>query len=321
MKARFYTLVFVLNLSAICAQAQTLSECDWLLAGQTTGGGQLVACTTFDSSNAKIKLLPDTTLPKQSWQVGLLSKPNFTGTGFALQTDTLQPYAILDSSATMVYLDSNMTLQDMSFTFTHQFNTDSNADFCILQASADSGKNWTTDLASVFGLPLHYKGSLDLSGQDGFQGPFIWSGNSNGWQTESFCFVVFSIKSAQVPRSFAYRFLFVSDSVQTNKPGWAIGKICTGLKKVVAGISDETTQIQCSVSPNPCLDRKINISSTATLDACSFKLTNVFGQVVDDRALRGSQIQLQPSLPSGVYTYHLCNKQGVVIAQGKLQLQ
>lgn len=262
------------------------------------------------------------------WQVGAVQKLGFdtaySGTN-ALQTDTVNNYPVGNESAAIVYLDSsfgswlgNIT----SFSFWHYYDTDTLSDSCIIQMTLDSGKTWQP-------LPTHgngpmfwwidYEGSLNDYGNTNFSGDIWWSGKSNGWKQEAFCIVFPGVKGMAIPRTYGFRFLFHTDSVETNKPGWMIDNIQFMGHFSTPGIKDAPSAASLRLYPNPNRLGIFTVDYPSSYVTGSVDIFNSRGQRVQSQNL--SQTIDLSKLPPGIYHYSIVFAETQQRFTGKLQLQ
>lgn len=271
----------------------------------------------------------DTSLSNNLWQVGAIQKasvPNSVFGGAGIQTDTINSYDSNNTSAFIVWTDSTYQAfpwsQDSMYTlsFWHYYNVDSLSDSCMVQLSVDSGKNWlnAADYTQSPFLWWHYQ--IDNALDPNSSGKFLWTGRSDGWQKVTICaHYGFPIKpSRHVPYPIAWRFLFKSDSTQTNKPGWIIDKI--GLKNPVlaAGVNNLRYN-SLSIYPNPSNDGQFHIDFPSSYVYGKFYVYNLLGDNVKTTPLKES-IDLS-DLPSGLYSYKALFEKTNQWFSGKIEIR
>jgi hypothetical protein len=133
---------------------------------------------------------------------------------------------------------------------------------------------------------------------------WCWSGHSSGWEKESFCIYYLFFKGIQIPRHFGFRFLFVSDSVQTSKPGWMIDDI-----RVISpmfsgiGIKDIGSISQVSLYPNPTSTGIFTVDYPFTSVKGTIVIYDLYGQKLKTLPL-AKQIDVS-DLPKGLYLYSI----------------
>lgn len=268
----------------------------------------------FESNTASIgKIFIDTSFPGNIWQIGAVQKPGFSnalsGT-HALQTDTLNPYPVNNESAAILCLDSSIfptswygTNPDFSFTFWHYYDTDTLTDSCILQVSLDSGKTWVNYPVNSSFL-MYYSGSLNNYGGNPWfnSDTLFWMGRSGGWKKESVCVFFLGEKGMQLPKAYGFRFLFHSDSVETNKPGWMIDNIQLKTPQGSLGL-EKLNKEALAVYPNPSSNGVFNIDYPYHYVKGAIQLYNSYGQKVKQLPLtRTISIADQPK---GLYHYRV----------------
>jgi hypothetical protein len=305
---RLYLLLFLL-LSFSATKAQMSSDC-------LDGDHPVYVLDSFYFENNTVsigKVIVDTTFPNNIWQIGTVQKPGFSnalsGT-HALQTDTVNPYPVNNESAAILYLDPSFLAwggnPDFSLTFWHYYNTDTLSDSCILQISVDSGKTWMNSLTgSSLALPwIYYSGSLNNYGGNPFvnSDSLFWTGNSGGWRKESVCVFYEGMKGMLLPRVYGFRFLFHSDSVETNKPGWIIDNIQLKSPQWSEKVSEVNAQT-LKLYPNPSSNGVFNIDYPYHYVKGAIQLYNSYGQKVKQLSLtRTISIADQPK---GLYHYRV----------------
>jgi hypothetical protein len=251
-------------------------------------------------------LVVDTSFSDNLWQIGAVQKAGFPGAYSgtnALQTDTLNNYPINNESAAIIYTDSlnlGWDPHDFSLSFWHYYATDTLLDSCKLQMTVDSGKTWVDSFLGWNWPLIYYAGSLNNNGQQWYTKPIWWSGNSNGWQKESVCVFIPGVKGIQIPRGYGLRFLFISDSTETNKPGWMIDNIVLRTPQWGLGI-DKISEDQSMIYPNPASQGIFTIDYPSNYVKGSVTVSDQYGRRVKTLPLE-KQIDLS-DLPKGVYLY------------------
>ncbi len=259
------------------------------------------------------KIVIDTTYTNNIWQIGAVQKPGFNNaySGItALQTDTLNNYPVNNESAAIVYADTNTmnswvgSGNNFSLCFWHYYDTDTLSDSCILQMTTDSGKTWKNDIMDNWGSNTYglYYGSLNHYDSIPIYFPVLyWSGKSNGWVKECICEAIPGVKGQPISRPFGFRFLFHSDSIQTNKPGWMIDDITLKTPEFFGGIVNDHLFQSANIYPNPSSNGIFNIDYPQHYVKGTVEIFNVFGQRIKTLPLSPS-INLQ-DIPRGIYHY------------------
>jgi hypothetical protein len=244
--------------------------------------------------------------------VGGIQKPGIPLTSFggsAIQTDTLNSYATVNTSAFEVWTDSSYMQNNWHFdslysiSFWHYYDVDSLTDSCIVQISNDSGATWLDYNAwNLTMLFWDYQISSNLSPIS--TGKFLWTGQSAGWQKVTICIHSgFPVKPDRtLQQKMGWRFLFKSDTVQTNKPGWLIDKISFKHPIIFTGGSVKDLQMNSlPIYPNPSYDGRFTIDFPSTYVKGQFFVYDYLGRNVKVLPLV-EQINLS-DLPSGLYSY------------------
>lgn len=177
----------------------------------------------FDNDYGLAHLTIDTVSnPSNIWQIGTPQKDGFINGNshpLVIVTDTINPYPVNDTSTFTI---TNVAL-GYGFDWPHTvilsgwYNvySDSLKDYGKIEFSPDNGHTWVDMLQdTVPGIGWYSDWYWD-----GYRKPVL-TGNSNGWKS-------FKINLAELGKilnvtygdTVIYRFSFISDNVQTNKPG------------------------------------------------------------------------------------------------------
>ncbi len=248
----------------------------------------------------------DTSLAGNIWQIGkphktlfdsAYSRPN------AIVTDTIHYYPPNNFSAfTVKIFDPAWTgfyiADEDHISFKHKFDTDSLQDGGYIEISYNNGITWTNVANDSTGWWEHYFYNEGVS-----PNPIITNGNaaftgrSNGWLQSGFNGCNINIISNPYP--VYLRFVFSSDSNQTNKDGWIIDniEICLGCGSCL-GTKEAQNKSLISIFPNP-------VSNELTIEAplkSEITILNSEGQIIKTII---SDIKLtsldMTDLSSGVY--------------------
>lgn len=205
----------------------------------------------FDDTTSTHYFYIDTNVIGNAWQIGTPQKTLFDSAYSApnaLVTDTLNGYPTENYSTT--YMSLVVAEGLMWFYFVHKYDTDTLEDGGKIELSIDGGANWHNLRDSAYwnsvgcrvdGTRLYsYQDTVASLGDQGF------SGNSAGWLDTEF---EFFYQNITVPMdTFQLRFVFSSDTVETNKAGWLIDDIIIGANHI--GVEEYQTN-QITVYPNP----------------------------------------------------------------------
>ncbi len=308
MKKGFCLFVFVLFTGTCFAQITGI--CD----GPANNYIDPIDSTNFSGvSTPRFHLEIDTSLVGNLWQIGGVTKPGFPSStygGQAIQTDTINSYDTNNTSAFMVWTDSIYnqggwgTVDSIhSLTFWHYYDVDSTGDSCLVQMTLDSGRTWInfSEYAHL-AMQLLYDYSIPSVFSPLNTGKFLWSGRSQGWQKVKICFhYPRPFKPARgIGQVFGFRFLFKSDSIQTNKPGWIIDKINFFSPISPLGVNDfEKSSLR--IYPNPSLDGKFIIDFPVNHVTGKFYVYDLLGRNVKTVPLT-EHVDLS-DLQSGLYSY------------------
>ncbi len=317
MKKLLSGLVLMLLANVVSAQV-----CDYI----GLGGPYLIDSSDFSGgqgSNFYYKV--DTTLTSNLWQVGAVGKNGFPANTFgsqAMQTDTANAYDTSNVSIFYVWTDSAAQLGPdsvFSIHFWHYYDVDSVGDSCLVQISLDSGKTWL-HYADVMQLPhLDYDYQAPNAIMPYNSGKFLWTGKSNGWQQVKICFNYFLLKPTRnINWPIGYRFLFKSDTIQNNKPGWVIDKIRFRTPAAFGAVRDYQNNT-LPIYPNPGIGGKFYIDFPSTYITGQFYVFNFLGQHVKTIPLT-EYIDLS-ALPSGVYSYKAVFENTQQWYSGKIEIR
>ena len=268
----------------------------------------------------------DTSFQNNIWQLGGVSKTGFPVSQFGgsgLQTDTLNSYPINNESAIEVWSSDNNinAAPGYSLSFWHYYDVDSMSDSCIVQYSMDSGVTWNDysfSLVNWSGM-LNYDYNYDSILRPDLINKFLWTGKSAGWEQVNICTTFFIIgPQSKMPVNFGFRFLFKSDSVQTNKPGWVIDKLRFKTAAIVGAVHDYA-QNQLNIYPNPSYNGRFTIDFPSNYVTGKFMVYDYLGRNIKTLALT-ERIDLS-SLPAGLYSYKALFEKTNQWFSGKLEIR
>lgn len=258
------------------------------------------------------------------WQKGKTTKfgtSNTRDTSCAIFTDSLNPYSINNYSAFNFMLPNNGNQYYYNFylKFWHKFDTDSLLDGCWLEFSDDTGNTWhRIDSLNGWGWSNQffqngfnccnvYNNSIQSSFQsfdtllNGHKG---WSGNSNGWRhTALWLTLALPIKPNRSNPINAVRFVFQSDSIQTNKSGWIIDELNIGYVIGPGGIENLISSKQLPIYPNPSSSGVFTISYPTNFVKGTMEVYTIHGQKLISTALN-KQLDLS-KYSKGCYHYKI----------------
>jgi hypothetical protein len=320
MKKIYLNIFIFLSINSTKVFAQ---DCFWSPYFSFGIGNQLIDTNSFESTNGLCKILIDSTMPNNIWQIGSVTKPAFdtTHSGWkAMQTDTINSYPINDTSAFVLYIDSSFEAANYgySISFWHKLETDTLKDWCIFQATSDAGLTWQTvgDTNSKLMGYIQYNGSLNNYVPNYLNKPLIWSGNYSNWQQEEICITFFVIKNMTIPKDIGFRFLFVSDSIYTNKAGWIIDDIRVNSPKIVGSVGNINSKFK--ISPNPVVNKQLYLDYSNEMEG-NFELFDISGRQIFNVPL-SNRISLPTSI-TGLYFYTIQLKNNKESANGKLIIE
>ncbi len=279
-------------------------------------------CDTNPQQNFTINIEP---LANNLWQLGHTTKFGTTharDTSCAIFTDSINAYPTSNYSAFNFLLPNTpgqswgMNSYHINYylKFWHKFETDSLYDGCWLEVSLDSGATWFA-LDSIQGSSwgnnfwngstacnLYNAHSPSFLFDTLYNGRHAWSGSSKGWiYTALHLNMAFPLKPSRGNFVNAIRFVFQSDSVQTNKPGWIIDDFNMGYVETSGGLYDAAHANQLPVYPNPSVSGIFTISYPSKSVVGSLEIYNLEGQKILSGALQ-TEIDLS-KFPNGLYYY------------------
>jgi hypothetical protein len=230
--------------------------------------------------------------PNCIWQIGHPAKTIFNSAYSVpnvIVTDTLNPYPINDTSSFIIthirpgnFGGNESLLLDFYF----KLNTDSLADYGIIEASLDNGTSWINLMTQDTTYGLNWINPKP-----------ILTGNTNGWvhYSEDIRSLTYMIGYSD---TVLYRFTFISDSVQTNKEGWMLDDFL--FNDSWEGIPEYQNDNLISISPNP-TSNELRIHTTKIVDKPTIQILNYTGQILYDKLnFIGETIDTR-QLPNGIY--------------------
>lgn len=182
------------------------------------------------------------------------------------------------------------------FNITHRIDTDAGIDGGTIEVSYDNGSNWKNLIEDTINFPyLNYtdfytvNDTITSLGKPGFSGSTDW---------EYFSFSGFPVETENTYDTITFRFTFASDSIQTNRDGWMIGRIYLGGE--FEGVEEIQTDNLISISPNP-TSNELRIQKTKFSEKSSVQVLNCSGQILyNNPNFIGETIDTQ-QLSNGLY--------------------
>jgi hypothetical protein len=263
------------------------------------------------------QLLPDTS-SNNIWQIGRTIKFGVSSTRdstCSMITDTLNPYPINNLSMFTVVLPHNAVWgwnYNYYFKFWHRFDTDSLLDGCWLEFSVDTGHTWARADSMQFGMAMSlqnnfnacqlYNNNLSSPNMDTlYDGHLGWSGQSGSWRyTALWLNLIFPIKPARFDLINAVRFVFKSDSIQTNRAGWTIQDLAFGTVEVSS--LNEVHFKSLPIFPNPSSEGIFYIDGPSGIPI-HCKIYDIYGRLVSKQVIDRS-IDLR-TFQDGLYYYQI----------------
>lgn len=281
-----------------------------IVAAQSFGQWSSFYELNFDDSYGIEHLKIDTVSnPSNSWQIGSPQKTLFTS-AFSIPnvivTDTVNSYPINDTSSFQIH-----NVADLGFVWPHTVvlegnyfvNSDSLTDYGTIEFSPDNGNTW-----------------VDLINDPTYDAYLMWyypkpvlTGNSNGWKhfyvNLSYLGPLFNV---QFGDTVAYRFTFISDSVQTNKDGLMFDSF--HFEDYVEGIDEIQNSNLISLYPNPTSEQLL-IKQKSNSTSQAIQIFDFKGQMVyENLNFIGQSINIQ-HFENGVYVVKYSNENTYCVKQ------
>jgi len=271
---------------------------------------------TIDFATKDSLLAIDTTLTNNIWQIGNPSKTFFNSAYSvpnAIVTDTLGFYPRNNYSTFKVTLYDSLwneqPLNACSVRFMYKFDTDSLKDGGYVEISYDGGKTWT----NIANDPLvntinhfyydntHYLNPVISNGNAAY------TGKSNGWKQGELAWCW----NWNNPQSVILRFVFSSDSIQTNKEGWMIDNIEL-IVDICEGIPEFQKDNLISISPNP-VSTQLTVDIKDYSDKNAVQIFDALGQCVyNNQDFKDKTIDTQ-QLQNGYYFLKYANNDSFAV--------
>ena len=263
--------------------------------------------------------------PGNIWQIGIPQKGLFTtakSSPNVIITDITNPYPVNDTSS---FIITNVAL-GCGFEMPHtvllsgwyNVNSDSLSDYGKIEFSPDNGKSWIDMLNDTIPGSEWY---LDWY-WDAYIKPVL-TGNSEGWKSFWVNLAVLGKKfNINYGDTVLYRFTFISDSIQTNKPGLMYDDLhfedwCE------SGINEPGYElIQSICYPNPTTDQITLMINDDNNSNYELDLYDAFGHNINHLLnIKSQEIILNnKELSKGIFFYRLTDKINKKISTGKFIL-
>lgn len=282
---RFLTIIFL--------SISINSFCQWYTINFENNGDTLIKV--------------DTTNPSNIWQTGKPQKL-FFGSAYspanAIVTDTINYYPKNNTSSFALKISDPTTVGwDVWVSLKHKYNSDSLMDGGYLEITFDGGNSWN-NIANVTDLSEDIYSVNDTI----LGGTYALSGKSN-WITSNIFICGFKF----LPSNSAFlKFVFKSDSIQTNKDGWMIDNVeiwyvadaCAGVNE----LSNKNSFIK--ISPNPFNVKSILELTNPHDNLQEIEIYNCYGKkIAEYRNISNNQLQLNRNkFSEGLYFYKIKTK-------------
>ena len=274
---------------------------------------------TFDLNDSadRAYFLIDTTQTNNIWQYAKVNKSGFAQSNtIMLTTDSIANYPVNDTSSFMfkiIFSTMNSTLKDfvsLGITLHHKFETDSLTDGLRFESYDFYSHQWQ-DLFLISSSNTWLFANRDSCyNWGGYYLADPLSGNASQFHYSRLAFGIPGVKGSV--DSVLLRFTFVSDSINTNKPGWLIDKIIIEANNFMTGSVNE-----CKLAQNDYLSyidgNKLIINSLLQENRQSdFSIFDMMGrEILIDEVHYGINYFNVSSLPTGYYIVKVKNQAGV----------
>ena len=266
--------------------------------------GELITFETPDS----LSLIEN--WPGNCFQIGIPTKIFFNSAWSApnaLVTNLNTPYPPNNNSAfTIKIYDPSWnwgTDPGVTVSFKHKYDTDSLYDGGYIMISKDGGNSWTNIINAVTSVfyydPENQANPIIANGNTAYTGKSRMNNSTEyGWRTDEMqlCFLF--------EKSYL-RFIFSSDSIQTNKEGWMIDNIRIQ-QEICEGINKIRSNTLIDIAPNPASDQ-LTILQIKSGSRKTISIIDPTGRVYFyDENFSGNKIDIQ-NLHDGIYFLQYSN--------------
>lgn len=289
---------------------------------------QWTCCDTVSFETPTSNIVIDT-LSGNLWQIAKPDKTFFnsahSGTN-AILTDSIYTYPPNDTSS-FIHIIHNPYLQTCytCISFWHKYDTDTLADYGIVDASYDGGNSWFLLNDSTYFFDFHWNSDYHESTGNYTKHNLVTSGQSDGWIQSTFCWQWYIVVKTDTiispPDSLMVRFTFISDSIVENRDGWIIDDIIVNATDPVecyGGFDEMSKENHISVFPNPFIFQT-TLQTNVFLKNATLTLYNSLGQKSKQiNNITGQTITLRRNnLLRGLYYIQL-SQDNKTVATGKL---
>lgn len=254
---------------------------------------------SLDDSSSQQFFYIDSIQEENIWQFGVPSKTYLDqpySSPLALITDTSSFYPASNFSTVEMQILPGETI--MEFSFFHKYDTDTLLDGGTVEMSIDDGITWhaVTDSSYWWGMNYQVETSFPEDTIASLGGPGF-SGISDGWELDHFWF---PMQIGPWLDSWRVRFVFASDSIESDREGWMIDDVW--IYGTHIGIT-ESNFGQLVVYPNPAIeDQAFNVSVPFIANDIQYEIVGVSGQIMAEGQVRSTdRFQVQQSVPPGIY--------------------
>lgn len=318
MKRDFTILIFLLSILIISGKANAQYTYD---------------SVSFETPTSKIMI---DTSENNIWQIGTPDKIFFdtAHSGVkAILTDSVNSYPINDTSS-FIYVIRNPYTETCftSMEFWHKYDMDTLTDIGIIEASYNGGNSWVvvndSSEVSPWGSFFWWDDDFHEANGNYTIHPLTTTGKSDGWILSRFNWQwwipVKSNDSIIYPLdSLMIKFIFISDSIETNREGWLIDDILTASAEwqLCSDIKESTINNSMRIYPNPFSQQTV-IEFKDELNNSNINIYNSTGlKVKEIRNVFGQSILIQrENLPSGIY-YLVITKNGKMVGKNKVVIE
>lgn len=298
----------------ILSAAILMSITAYNLIGQTSNNFEFeqnmpVIVDTFNSSNI--------------WEIGTPSKTIFNSAlsvPNSITTDSINPYPINNISSFTIKINTSDLWAGFPYfviMWNQKMDCEIGKDGGIIEVSYDSASTWMNIFQDTLHNPLSVTNyEIDTL----FTGEFGYSKIDTTWKNIGFCWS--SSGFSNVEEVFL-RFIFKSDSIETNQEGWLIDNF-VAYETIIDAVDETSSNSRLATNvilyPNP-VESKINIEFVSPLNSMiTYEIISINGKLeLKGNSLVNNTLSINTnSLNSGFYIIYLRDNEKNLIYKAKI---